>query len=324
MSNSASSEVMETRAIGSLKVSVVGLGCNNLGWKIDQQASQRLIDAALDAGITLFDTADIYGQTESETFLGKALGKRRGQAVIASKFGMPVDEQRSGGAKPAYIRKALEGSLKRLQSDHVDLYYLHRPDPDTPIADTLGALGTLKGEGKIREYACSNFDARGLVEAREAAQGDGFVAVQNEYSLLHREPESSGVLETCLALQMALIPYFPLKSGLLTGKYRKDRQAPEGSRLDAGSGHRFSAMAGQLLTEANLDVVERLIAFARNRHRTILELAFSWLLSKTPVASVIAGATRPEQIQSNVSAAGWRLTADELAELDTIAPANEQ
>lgn len=317
MSIPSSSQHLETRKIGQLDVSVVGLGCNNFGWHIDKAATQRVVDAALEAGITLFDTADIYGDTESEVFLGRALGQRRDQAIIATKFGMKLDGVLPGGAKPETIKKAVEGSLTRLNTDVIDLYYLHTPDPDTPIQETLATLEELKKEGKIREYACSNFDAQALNEAKDKSAGSGFVAVQNEYSLLHRTPED-GVLEACAALNMAFVPYFPLKSGLLTGKYRQKQEPSKDSRLNAPTESKFAGMGKGLLTEENLAVVEKLIEFAERQDRTILELAFSWLLSQPTVASVIAGATKPEQIHANAQAAGWKLTADDLAEIDTI------
>jgi aryl-alcohol dehydrogenase-like predicted oxidoreductase len=303
---------METRRIGSLEVSVIGLGCNNFGWRLDAAATAAVVDAALAAGINLLDTADTYGRTRSEEYLGRALQGRRDQVVLATKFGMKVDEQRRG-ARPEYVRQALEDSLRRLKTDRIDLYQLHEPDPDVPIADTLGALNDAVQAGKVREIGCSNFSAAQLREA-EAAVREGaarFVSVQNEYSLLQREPERE-VLAECERLGLAFIPYFPLASGLLTGKYRRGRPAPEGSRIEAGG--RF----GDLLADRNFDVVEALIAFAEARGRTLLELAISWLLSRPQVASVIAGATSSEQVAMNARAAGWRLTPAELAEIDAM------
>ncbi len=304
---------METRKIGSLTVSAVGLGCNNFGWHVDADATQSVVDAALDAGINFFDTADIYGGTKSEEFLGRALGKRRDEVVVATKFGIRIDDGRPGGAKPAYLKRAVEDSLQRLNTDWIDLYQIHRPDDETPIADTLGALGELVQAGKVREIGCSNFSAAQLREAEDAVR-DGrarFVSVQNEYSLLHREPETD-VLPECERLGVAFLPYFPLASGLLTGKYRQGRPLPEGARI--GAEGRFS----DLLTDKNLATVEALIQFAEARGHTILELAFSWLLAQPAVGSVIAGATRPAQIQANASAAGWRLTESETAAVDAI------
>lgn len=303
---------MEKRQIGSLAVSVVGIGCNNFGMRIDAQATEAVVDAALEAGINFFDTADTYGGTKSEEFLGRALGKRRDQVVLATKFGSKIDEKRQG-ASPAYIRQAVEDSLHRLGTDRIDLYQLHRPDPSVPIADTLGALNELVRAGKVREIGCSNFSAEQLREAESVVKQGAvrFVSVQNEYSLLHREPEQ-GVLTECERRGLAFLPYFPLASGLLTGKYRKGQPLPSGTRISAG-GH-FS----RFINEQRLEVVESLIQFAESRRHTILELAFSWLLAHRPVASVIAGATSPAQVKSNAAAAGWKLTADDLAEVDRI------
>ncbi len=305
---------METRRIGSLEVSVVGLGCNNFGWRLDASATRKVVDATLDAGINFFDTADIYGTGQSEEYVGRALGSRRSGVVLATKFGMKMDEQRKG-AKPAYVRQALEDSLSRLGTDYVDLYQLHTPDPEVPIADTLGALDELVKAGKVREIGCSNFSADQLREA-EAAAGPGaarFVSVQNEYSLFHREPERE-VLAACERQGLAFIPFFPLASGLLTGKYRKGRPLPEGTRIKPGS--RWA----KLLTEENLDRIEQLIALAESRSHTLLELAFSWLLAHPVVASVIAGASSPEQVRNNAGAGGWRLSEEEMAEIDRIMP----
>ena len=300
---------METRRIGSLNVTVVGLGCNNFGWRLDAAATKKVVDATLDAGINFFDTADIYGKGQSEEYLGRALGKRRSEIVLATKFGMKMDDQRKG-AKPAYLRQALDDSLSRLGTDHVDLYQLHTPDDTVPIADTLGALDDLVKAGKIREIGCSNFSAGQLREAEAAVQPGAarFVSVQNEYSLFHREPEKE-VLAACEKQGIAFIPYFPLASGLLTGKYRKGRPLPEGTRL---SGRKDA------VSEEKLDQVEKLATFAESRGHTLLELAFSWLLARPTVVSVIAGAMSPEQIQGNARAGGWRLTEEELAEIDRI------
>jgi aryl-alcohol dehydrogenase-like predicted oxidoreductase len=302
---------METRRIGSLEVSVVGLGCNNFGRRLDYDATSAVVDAALEAGITFFDTADTYGGTRSEEYLGRVLGRRREDVVVATKFGSKVDEQRRG-ARPEYVRQAVEDSLRRLGTDRIDLYQLHWPDPEVPIGETLGALDELVKAGKVREVGCSNFSVDQLREA-EAATREGaarFEIVQNEYSLLHREPEQD-VLPECERLGVAFVPYFPLANGLLTGKYRRGEDAPSGSRLDSSRGER-------LLTEENLAVVERLIEFSESRGRTVLELAFSWLLRRPAVASVIAGATSAEQARGNAAAAGWDLTDEELTEVDSI------
>jgi aryl-alcohol dehydrogenase-like predicted oxidoreductase len=292
---------------------VVGLGCNNFGGRLDAEETAGVVDAALDVGINFLDTADIYGKTQSETFLGRALKGRRDRVVLATKFGMKVDEQRHG-AHPDYVRQACEDSLRRLETDRIDLYQLHTPDASVPIAETLGALDELVKAGKVREIGCSNFTPEQLREAEAAAGAGGarFVSVQNEYSMIHREPER-GVLEACERLGLAFIPYFPLASGLLTGKYRRGQPVPQGTRL---AEDRFAGTR----SEENLELVERLIAFSEARGHTLLELAFSWLLTRPTVVSVIAGATKPEQVRGNAAAAGWRLTEADLAELDGILP----
>jgi aryl-alcohol dehydrogenase-like predicted oxidoreductase len=302
---------MQMRRIGSLNVSVVGLGCNNFGGRLDEPGTERVVHAALDAGINFLDTADIYGGTKSEEFLGRALRSRRDGVVLATKFGIKLDDRRLGGARPEYIRQAVEESLTRLATDRIDLYQLHKPDPEVPIADTLGALDALVRSGKVREIGCSNFTAEQLWEAEAAATGARFVSVQNHYSMLHREPESD-VLPECERQGLAFLPYFPLANGLLTGKYRKGQPPPEGSRISAG-GH-----FADWLSDENLDRVEALIRFAEARGHTILDLAFSWLLARPAVASVIAGATKPEQIRANVAAAGWQLSPADLAEIDRL------
>ena len=305
---------METRRIGSLTVSVAGLGCNNFGMGLDYARSEAVVHVALDAGITFFDTADIYGSTKSEEFLGRAVAGRRQAVVLATKFGLPIDDRRKG-ASPAYVRQAVDESLRRLATDWIDLYQLHQPDPATPIADTLGALDDLVRAGKIREIGCSNFSAAQLTEAETAvAQGARrFVSVQNEYSLLHREPERE-VLAACERLGVAFLPFFPLASGLLTGKYSRGVPAPAGTRLS----HAWAAT--RFLTDDRLERVEALRRFAESRGHSVLELAVSWLLRRPVVASVIAGATSPEQVRANVQAASWRLTDRDLAEIDRIAP----
>ena len=303
---------METCPIGSLTVSVVGIGCNNFGMRIDEAATANVVHAALEAGINFFDTADIYGGSKSEEFLGSALKQRRDEAIIATKFGMKVNDAMQGGAKPAYIQKAVEDSLRRLGTDRIDLYQIHRPDPETPLADTLGTLNALVQAGKVREIGCSNFSVEQLQDAETAAKnGAKFVSVQNQYSLLNREAEK-GVLAECARQGLAFLPFFPLANGLLTGKYRKGQPPPEGSRLV--SNEHFKPW----LSEENLNQVEPLIAFAESRGHTILELAFSWLLARPVVASVIAGATGAEQVKSNAAAANWKLSEEELAEVEKI------
>jgi aryl-alcohol dehydrogenase-like predicted oxidoreductase len=304
---------MRTRSIGSLTVSVVGIGCNNFGMTIDERRSADVVHAALDAGINFFDTADMYGGTRSEEFLGNALAGRRDRAIIATKFGMRVDASRPGGARPDYIRQSVEGSLKRLGTDRIDLYQLHTPDAGVPIADTLGALDGLVKAGKIREIGCSNFSA-GQLRAGDAAVKAGaarFVSVQNHYSLLHREPEVD-VLPACDQLGLAFLPYFPLANGLLTGKYSKGTPPPVGTRMTM-------AWAASGMTDRNFEIVEKLRSLAAQRNRSLLELAFSWLLSHQAVASVIAGATTPEQVRANAAAAGWEISNEDLAAIDRIA-----
>jgi aryl-alcohol dehydrogenase-like predicted oxidoreductase len=308
--------LMPTRQIGSLDVSLVGLGCNNFGGRLDEPRSAEVIVAALDAGINFFDTADVYGGTHSEEYLGRAIGKRRPEVVIATKFGSAIDEHRKGAA-PAYVKAALEDSLRRLGTDYVDLYQLHRPDPATPIADTLAALADLVKEGKVREVGCSNFSAAQLREAEEAAAAGAprFVSVQNEYSLLHREPEVE-VLPECVVLDIAFVPYFPLASGLLSGKYRRGEPAPPGTRLAGASEERRR----EIFSDQKFDVIQALERYAADHGHTVLELAIAWLAAKPAVASVIAGATRPEQIRANVKGADWVLSEDEVREIDAIVP----
>jgi len=297
---------MEHRRIGSLEVSVAGLGCNNFGWRIDARQTQAVVDAAFSAGVNFFDTADIYAHGQSEEFLGRALGSRRKNVIVATKFGMKFDDQRHG-ARPEYIRQACEDSLRRLGADYIDLYQLHTPDPATPIEDTLGALDDLVKAGKVREIGCSNFTAEQIRQAAALPAGKSrFASVQNHYSLFHREPETSGVLEQCRLLNLAFIPYFPLANGLLTGKYRRGQPLPQGSRGRDGWGPK-------MFTEENLAKADALAEFAARQGHTLLELAMSWLASRPTVASVIAGAKTPEQVHANAAAVNWRLTEDELA-----------
>jgi len=300
---------LETRRIGSLQVTAAGIGCNNFGWRIDAAATAKVVDAALAAGINFFDTADIYGGGQSEEFLGKALGVRRNKVIVATKFGMKMDGQ-GQGAKPDYVRAAAEASLKRLGTDHIDLYQLHQPDSSTPIEDTLRALKELVDSGKVREIGCSNFTLEQLRAAEKAGQKVGvrFVSVQNQYSLFHRGDEKD-VLPECERAGLAYLPYFPLANGLLTGKYRQGQPLPQGSRARDGWGPK-------VFTGENLAKAEALIGFAESKKHTLLELAFAWLLSHKVVASVIAGAKSAEQVKANAAAAGWKLTAEDLAEID--------
>jgi aryl-alcohol dehydrogenase-like predicted oxidoreductase len=303
---------MRTRKIGSLEVSVVGLGCNNFGGRIDYDRSAAVVQSALDAGITFFDTADIYGGTQSEEFLGRALGSRRDDIVLATKFGMQVDAEHKG-AKPDYVHSALEASLRRLQTDHVDLYQLHAPDPDTPIAETLGALDECVRAGKVREIGCSNFTVEQLHEA-EGAVTDGsarFVSVQNEFSMLRRRAERD-VLPECERAGLSFLPYFPLASGVLTGKYQRGHAPPAGTRLSGVKQNEGP------LSDNTLAVVERLTEFAQSRNRTMVELAIAWIAAHKPVASVISGATSAEQVHANVAAEDWVLGEDDLAAIDAL------
>ena len=308
---------MEHRAIGDLSVSVVGLGCNNFGRRLDARATETVVHAALDHGIDLFDSADVYGDGHSEEFLGRALRGRRDRAVIATKFGAPgsAHDGMARGSRD-WIRQAVENSLERLGTDHIDLYQIHFPDPDVPIAETLGALDELVRAGKVREIGCSNFGSTRLREAADCAREGGFApfrSVQNRYSVLHREPDPK-VVPACSELGMGLIPYFPLESGLLTGKYRAGADLPPGTRL-AGMPEQ---QRERFLAGGALERVEPLQAYAAEHGRDLLELAISWLASCPVVPSVIAGATRPEQIERNATAAGWKLTADERAEIAAL------
>ncbi len=307
---------MQTRRIGSLEVSVVGLGCNNFGGRIDDDRTRAVIDAAIDAGITLFDTADIYGGTRSEALLGEHLGRRRDQVVVATKFGGPLAGEGSGGASPAYVRSACEASLARLRTDRIDLYQLHFPDPKTPIADTLGALDELVREGKVVEIGCSNFTPELIDEAAAASESQGsarFASVQNELSLLSRRGLPD-LVDACRRNDLAIVPYSPLANGMLTGKYRRGAEPPEGTRLSGVPAERRE----RAMSDRAFDIVEKLEAFAAERGHTLLELAISWLGGLPAMGSVIAGATSPDQVRANVAAAGWALTDDDRAEVDRI------
>jgi aryl-alcohol dehydrogenase-like predicted oxidoreductase len=310
--------MMQTRKFGTLSVSVVGVGCNNFGGRLDQERTTRVVDAALEAGINFFDTADVYGATKSEELLGRALGARRKSVLVATKFGIPLDAERKGGARPEYIRSAVEGSLQRLGTDYIDLYQLHRPDPEVPIADTLGALAELVRAGKVREIGCSNFSVEQLREAEGsvAAGAARFVSVQNEYSLLKRDPER-GVLAECEQRQIGFLPYFPLASGLLSGKYAPGAPPPPATARLADTN---APLATRFRSVRNVTLAERLHELAAGRGRSLLELAFSWLLARPAVSSVIAGATSPEQIRANAAAASWQLSSEELSQVDQIVP----
>jgi aryl-alcohol dehydrogenase-like predicted oxidoreductase len=308
---------METRSIGKLDASVVGLGCNNFGGRIDEAATKRVVDAALDAGITLFDTADSYGGTRSEEFLGRALGSRRDEAIVATKFGSPIDDERKGGASAPYIARAVEDSLERLGTDRIDLYQLHFPDTATPFEETIAALDKLVDDGKVLEIGGSNFSAEQIDETTKLSadnQWARFVSVQNEYSLLRRGPERFGVLDACARNGVTFIPYFPLASGVLTGKYHRDEAPPAGTRLAGMPAERVDSA----LSPKVFDRVEALDAWARDHKHTLLELAIAWLLARPTVTSVIAGATKPEQVQANAAAAAWKLTDADLVEIDAL------
>ena len=300
---------MEKRKIGSLEVSLAGIGCNNFGWRIDADGTAGVVSAAIEAGINFFDTADVYGAGQSEEYLGLALKGRREKVLIATKFGMKMGEGKEG-AKPAYIRQAAEDSLRRLETDHIDLYQIHKPDPSTPIADTLGVLDELVKAGKVREIGCSNFSAEQLQEAARVQSGAHFVSVQNNYSLLHREPEAE-VLPECQRQGIAFLPYFPLANGLLTGKYRKGQPFPKSSRAE-------DAFGPKVFTDENLALADQLRALAESRGHTLLELSMAWLAAKKEIASVIAGAKTPEQAKANASAVAWRLSEADLAAVEGI------
>jgi aryl-alcohol dehydrogenase-like predicted oxidoreductase len=309
---------MEQRTLGrsGLKVSEVGLGCNNFG-VLDVEASRHVVHRALDQGITLFDTADVYGNRGgSETQLGEILGPRRKDIVLATKFGMPMDDANQiAGASRRYIVAAAEASLKRLKTDWIDLYQVHRPDAATPIEETLSALNDLVRHGKVRYVGCSNFAAWQVVDAQWTARErrlTPFISAQDELSLLVRDIERE-LIPALDAHGLGLLPYFPLASGLLTGKYGRGAELPAGTRMA-----RMQRLSDRFITDKNWATVEKLEAFCARRGHTMLELAFGWLLAKPVVASVIAGATKPEQIEANVKATGWKLSPEDLAEIDTL------
>jgi aryl-alcohol dehydrogenase-like predicted oxidoreductase len=309
---------VKQRTIGQsdLQVSVIGLGCNNFGYvaNMDVEASRKVIDAAIDSGINFFDTSDSYGT--SEDILGEVLGDRRKTILLATKFGSkPNASGEKSGASRSYILSEVEESLRRLRTDYIDLYQLHYPDPKTPIEETLRALDDLVKSGKVRHIGCSNFSAAQLREAESIASKSGltmFVSSQDEYSLLVRDIESE-LLPLIEQYGVSELPYFPLASGLLTGKYKKGQAAPKGTRLGDKQG-----LAEKYHHEANLQIVERLGEFSEDKGHTLLELAFSWLLSHKTVASVIAGATKPEQVKSNAAAGDWNLTQADLIRIDEI------
>jgi aryl-alcohol dehydrogenase-like predicted oxidoreductase len=310
---------MDYRRLGDsgLKVSEIGLGCNNFGMRIDQAATDAVVAAALDAGVNFFDTADIYGGLKSEVMLGQALGARRPEVIVATKFANPTGARpdQRGGSR-GYVVKAVEASLKRLGTDYIDLYQMHLPDADTPIEETLRALDDLITAGKVRYIGNSNFAGWQIADADWIARGEHlnrFVSAQNNYSLLERKVEFE-VIPACQRFGLGLLPFFPLASGLLTGKYRRGEAPAEGTRLAA-----WGARGAQALSERNFDRVEALSAYAEARGHSLLDLAFAWLLGHPVVSSVIAGATRPEQVQANAATAAWRLTPAEVAEVSALA-----
>ena len=310
---------MRKKMLGSLEVSVVGIGCNNFGGRIDAAQTQAVVDAALEQGITLFDTADVYGGAgASEELLGKALGTRRDQVIIATKFGMPMGPDGHAGASRRWIEQAVEDSLRRLGTDRIDLYQQHAPDDDTPIEETLAALDNLVRTGKVREIGNSNFDGAQIRAADDAAKGTGgarFVSAQNYYNVLNRHVETD-VVPAAVERGLGILPYFPLANGLLTGKYRRGEAPPEGTRLAGLPAER----ADRVLGDKNFDKVEALEKLAADHGHTVLELAIAWLATQPHVASVIAGATKPEQVAANAAAADWVLDADILAAIDQISP----
>lgn len=316
---------MKTRRLGRFDVSVVGLGCNNFGMRCDEKQTEAVVDAAIDSGINFFDTADVYGGTLSEQYLGKAIGSRRDDVILATKFGNRVTEmvgkefkqiEDSGGGSLKWITRAVEDSLRRLSTDRIDLYQMHIPAGDVPIQETLEALTRLVKEGKVVEIGCSNFRGDQIEESIKVSQDGGlaeWVSAQNHYNLLYRQVEAE-VIPACERLHLGMLPYFPLASGVLTGKYVRGAPLPEGTRLAAMPKERTE----RFLSDRNFDVIEKLAKFAIERGHTLLELAISWLAAKPAVASVIAGATKPEQVRSNVAAASWDLTKEEVEEIDSI------
>ncbi len=315
---------MEYRTLGrsGLQVSVVGLGCNNFGRRCDREESRAVVYRALELGVTFFDTADVYGPGGlSEEYLGEALKGHRRNVVIATKFASPMGEGPLwSGASRRYVFEAVEASLRRLGTDYIDLYQVHFPDVRTPIEETMRALDDLVRAGKVRYIGCSNFAAWQVVEAQWIARMHHltpFITAQNLYNLLDRRIERE-LVPACNAYGLSVLPYFPLASGFLTGKYRRGEAPPQGTRLAAAG-----PMAERVLTDANFDTLERLEAFAAERGHTMVELAIGWLASQRHVGSVIAGATKPEQVSQNVAAAEWRLTPQELAEVDAITRRDE-
>ncbi len=310
---------MDYRRLGhsGLWVSAVGIGCNNFGAKCDEAATRAVVHACLDAGITLFDTADMYGNRGgSETLLGRILGHHRKDIVLASKFGLPMGEgPYLNGAGRHYIMRAVEDSLRRLRTDHLDLYQVHRPDPATPIEETLRALDDLVRDGKVRYVGCSNFAGWQLAEAEWAARAGGtvrFISAQNEYSLVDRRIEGN-LVPAANAYGVGILPYFPLANGLLTGKYQRNHAMPDGARMTERP-----TRAEEVLTDRNWTIAEKVADYAAARGHSLLEAAIGWLASQDHVPSVIAGATTAEQVAQNAAAADWRMTAEEIADINAL------
>jgi len=311
-------QTLAVRPLGDsgIQATVAGLGCNNFGMRLDLTESARVVHAALDLGVNLFDTADVYGMGESERHLAAALKGRRDQAIVLTKFGSPADpvHPEHRGASREHVRRAVEASLRRLEMDQIDVYMLHRPDRDTPIEATLEALQRLVEEGKVRAIANSNFAGWQIADADWTSRDRGvarFVCAENHYSLLERGVERE-VLPACRRFGVGFLPFFPLASGLLTGKYRRGEPAPEGTRLGR------SPRGAQMLADRNFDVVEALESFAAERGTTVLAVALGWLAAQPEVTSVIAGATSPEQVAANVAATAWTPTEEDLKEIDRI------
>ena len=304
---------MELRRLGTsgLKVSAIGLGCNNFGMRIDQAQTQVVVDAALDNGINFFDTADVYGATQSEVFLGQALKGKRDKAIIGTKFAMG---ENAGGSR-RYVVSAVEASLKRLGTDYIDLYQMHRPDPETPIDETLRALDDLVRDGKVLYLGNSNFSGWQIADAdwiSRSSHMDRFVSAQNNFSLLERNADRE-ILPACEKFGLGFLPFFPLASGLLTGKYARGEAPAEGTRLAA-----WGARGAAALSDKNFDKLEKLDTWASEHGHSLLELAFAWILGHGAVSSVIAGATKVEQIEANAKGSDWKLTADEVAEVTKL------
>jgi aryl-alcohol dehydrogenase-like predicted oxidoreductase len=304
---------MELRRLGSsgLKVSAIGLGCNNFGMRIDQAQTQVVVDAALDNGINFFDTADIYGGSQSEVFLGNALKGKRDKAIIGTKFAMG---ENAGGSR-RYVVSAVEASLKRLGTDHIDLYQMHRPDPETPIDETLRALDDLVRDGKVLYLGNSNFSGWQIADAdwiSRSGHMERFVSAQNNFSLLERNADRE-ILPACEKFGLGFLPFFPLASGLLTGKYARGEAPAEGTRLAA-----WGARGAAALSDKNFDKLEKLDAWAGEHGHSLLELAFAWILGHGAVSSVIAGATKVEQIEANAKGADWKLTPEDVAEVTKL------